>query len=119
MCTVHDVVRANPVTGRKYLFLNQAWTALIVGLGQDESDALHEEVNRHFYKDTEVYERRWTEGDLVLWDNLAVQHARGEAGTGVRTLQRVTIAELGYEAQYPSDMRAIYEGLHNETLLGA
>jgi hypothetical protein len=45
----------------------------------------------------------------VLWDNCALQHARGEAGSGVPTLQRVTIAELGYEAQYPHVMRAIYE----------
>ena len=66
-----------------------------------------------------IYGHRWATGDLVLWDNLAVQHARGAAGTGVRTLQRVTIAELGYESQYPSDLRAIYEGLHNEALLRA
>ena len=119
MCTVHDVVRTNPETGRKYLFVNQAWTALIIGLSQADSDALHEEISRHFYADAGIYEHRWAPGDLVLWDNLAVQHARGAAGTGVRTLQRVTIAELGYEAQYPTDMRAIYEGLHNETLLEA
>lgn len=119
MCTVHDIVRANPETGRKYLFVNQAWTALIIGLAQADSDALHEEMNRHFYADGEIYEHRWTEGDLVLWDNLAVQHARGAAGTGVRTLQRVTITEFGYEHQYPTDMRAIYEGLHNQALLGA
>lgn len=119
MCTVHDVVRANPETGRKYLFVNQAWTALIIGLAQADSDALHDELNRYLYDERAVYEHRWAEGDLVLWDNLAVQHARGAAGTGVRTLQRVTIAELGYEAQYPSDMRAIYEGLHNQALLGA
>jgi len=119
MCTVHDVVRTNPATGRKYLFVNQAWTALIIGLDDAESTSLQDELNRYFYADTEVYEHLWTEGDLVLWDNLAVQHARGEAGTGVRTLQRVTITELGYEQQYPTDMRAIYEGLHNEALLGA
>jgi len=119
MCTVHDVVRANPETGRKYLFVNQAWTALIIGLGESEGRDLQEELNRHFYAAGEIYEHKWAEGDLVLWDNLAVQHARGEAGTGIRTLQRVTITELGYEQQYPTDMRAIYEGLHNETLLGA
>ena len=117
MCTVHDMVRTDPATGRKYLFVNQAWTALIIGLSQADSDALHDELNRHFYAAGEVYEHTWREGDLVLWNNLAVQHARGAAGSGIRTLQRVTITELGYEQQYPTDLRAIYDGLHNETLL--
>jgi taurine dioxygenase len=119
MCTVHDLVRVNPATGRKYLFVNQAWTALLIGLSEAEGRELQEELNRHFYAATEIYEHKWAEGDLVLWNNLAVQHARGTAGTGIRTLQRVTITDLGYEHQYPTDMRAIYEGLHNETLLGA
>lgn len=118
MCTVHDVIRTDP-EGRQYLFVNQAWTALIIGLSQAESDALHVEINRHFYAAEQIHEHRWAEGDLVLWDNLAVQHARGEAGSGVRRLQRVTIAELGYEAQYPHDMRAIYEGLHNDVMLAS
>ena len=118
MCTVHDVIRTDP-QGREFLFVNQAWTALIIGLSQAESDALHDEINRHFYAAGQILEHKWAEGDLVLWDNLAVQHARGQAGSGVRTLQRVTIAELGYEAQYPHDMRAIYEGLHNDALLAS
>ncbi|MCX7865094.1 MAG: TauD/TfdA family dioxygenase, partial [Novosphingobium sp.] len=117
MCTVHDVVRTHPQTGRKYLFVNQAWTALIIGLSQEQSDALHDEINRHFYAPGEIYEHRWAPGDLVIWDNLAIQHARAAAGRGVRTLQRVTIAELGYAAQYPTDMQAIYQELHNQTLL--
>lgn len=118
MCTVHDVVRTDP-EGRKYLFVNQAWTALIIGLSQEDSDALHAEINRHFYAPEQVHEHQWAEGDLVLWDNQALQHARGAAGNGVRTLQRVTIAELGYEAQYPHDLRAIYEGLHNDVMLAS
>lgn len=118
MCTVHDVVRTDP-EGRKYLFVNQAWTALIIGLSQEDSDALHAEINRHFYAPEQVHEHQWAEGDLVLWDNQALQHARGAAGDGVRTLQRVTIAELGYEAQYPHDLRAIYEGLHNDVMLAS
>ena len=119
MCTVHDVVRTDPETGQKYLFVNQAWTALLIGLSEVESDALQEEINHHFYADSEIYEHKWAEGDIVIWNNLAVQHARSETGSGIRTLQRVTITELGYEQQYPTDLRAIYEGLHNDSLLEA
>lgn len=117
MCTVHDVVRVDPATGRQYLFINQAWTALIIGLPEAEGLALQDELNRHFYVQGEIHEHKWAEGDLVIWNNLAIQHSRGETGHGARTLQRVTIAELGYEQQYPTDMRAIYQGLHNDTLL--
>jgi taurine dioxygenase len=112
------MVRTDP-EGRKYLFVNQAWTALIIGLSQEDSNSLHAEISRHFYAKDQIHEHKWAKGDLVLWDNLALQHARGEAGSGVRTLQRVTIAELGYEAQYPHDLRAIYEGLHNDVMLAS
>lgn len=117
MCTVHNVVRTDPDTGRQYLFVNQPWTAMIIGLSETESCALHDELSRHFYAPGEVYEHKWAEGDLVLWNNLAVQHARGEAGSGKRTLQRVTITDLTYAEQYPTDVRAIYEGLHNDVML--
>lgn len=117
ICTVHDVVRTDPETGRRYLFVNQPWMAMIIGLPEAESRALHDELSRQFYAPDNVYEHKWAEGDMVLWNNLAVQHARGEAGRGNRTLQRVTIAELTYGEQYPTDVRAIYEGLHNDVML--
>lgn len=116
ICTVHDVVRIDPITGRKYLFVNQAWTAQVIGLSEAESDALLAEIFSHFYVDDDVYEHKWQEGDLVIWNNLTLQHARGAAGSGTRTLQRVTVTELGYAQQYPTDV-GIYSELHNETML--
>lgn len=117
MCSVHDVVRVSPHTGRKYLFVNQAWTALIIGLPEAEGRALQDELSGYFYAEDAVYEHKWAQGDLVLWDNLAVQHARGVAGVGARTLQRVTITELGYADQYPTDV-GIGTSLGNQVMLG-
>jgi taurine dioxygenase len=116
MCTVHDVVRADPETGRKYLFVNQAWTPQVIGLAQAESQALLAELQRHFYAEDNVYEHKWAEGDILLWDNLALQHARGLAGEGVRTLQRVTITNLSYLEQYPTDL-GINTSLSNSEML--
>ena len=118
ICTVHDMVRTDPATGQRYLFVNQAWTAQVIGLSQEEGDALLAEVFACFYEADEIYEHRWQDGDMVLWDNLRVQHARGAAGSGTRTLQRVTITDLGYAQQYPTDV-AIYSELHNDTMLAA
>jgi len=116
MCTVHDVVRISRETGRPYLFVNEAWTALMIGLPEAEGAALQEELSRHFYRDEEVYVHHWQVGDIVLWDNLALQHARGEAGSGIRTLQRVTITELGYADQYPTDV-GIGTSMSNQVML--
>ena len=104
MCTVHAVVAADADTKRKYLFVNEAWTAQIIGLSDAESDNLLSDFHGYFYSENNVYEHHWSEGDIVLWNNLAVQHARGKAGTGVRTLQRVTLTNLGYADQYPTDL---------------
>jgi len=118
MCTVHSVVRADPVTGRKYLFVNQAWTAQIIGLDTAASEEMLRRLQEYLYAPDNIYEHKWAEGDIVLWDNLALQHARGEAGSGIRTLQRVTITELGYADQYPTDL-GINTSLGNREMLPA
>jgi taurine dioxygenase len=78
-------------------------TACLIGVPDAESDALIEEVLTYTYADDNVYEHKWQNGDIVIWDNLALQHARAPVTGGVRTLQRVTIARLSYDAQYPAD----------------
>ena len=41
-----------------------------------------------------MYEHRWYNGDLVIWDNIALQHARGDmSGCIPRVLQRVCVAD--------------------------
>lgn len=116
LCTVHDVVQRQPGTGRPYLFVSENLNPCILGLSPPDSRALLDELFGYFYAADNVYEHHWIEGDIIIWDNLTIQHARGLAGTGTRTLQRVTIAELGYAEQYPSDT-GIYDALHNQTLL--
>jgi alpha-ketoglutarate-dependent taurine dioxygenase len=116
MCTVHDVVRSDPETGRKYVFVNQAWTPQVIGLAEAESQDLLRELQQYLYADDNIYEHKWAEGDIVLWDNLALQHARGQAGHGVRTLQRVTITNLSYAEQYPTDL-GINASLSNREML--
>lgn len=118
MCTVHDVVRTDSETGRKYLFVNQAWTPQIIGLAESESQDLLGELQQYLYAEDNVYEHKWAEGDILLWDNLALQHARGRAGNGIRTLQRVTITNLSYAEQYPTDL-GINTSLSNREMLSS
>lgn len=116
LCTVHPLVRRQDGTGRPYLFVNQNMTACVIGLSPAQSDALLEELFSWFYVEDDVYEHAWNPGDLVLWDNLAVQHARGRVSADTRTLQRVSIAELGYAEQYAADL-GIREDYGNAALL--
>lgn len=117
ICTVHAVVGAHEGSGRPYLFVNENMTAAVIGLTRDESDALLIELYGHLYAEAEVYEHRWQPGDLVVWDNLAIQHARGLVGEGARTLQRVTCTQFTYAQQYPADI-IISQELNTATLMG-
>lgn len=78
MAGVPDVamptVRTHPVTGRKGLFINEAHSAGFEGLPEEEGAALLAELCRHIVKPEFRYEHRWRAGDLLMWDNAAVQH---------------------------------------------
>lgn len=103
-CCVHPVVGRQQGTGRPYLFVNMDMTAQFTALDAGASDALLEELFGHLYAPEHIYEHHWTPGDLVIWDNLAIQHARSAFGDAPRTLQRVSIARLGYWEQVPNDL---------------
>ena len=115
VCAVHAVVRRQRNTGKPYLFVCEDLTDCIIGLSPDESDTLLAELFLYLYAEDETYEHRWDVGDLVIWDNETVQHARGEITEAVRTLQRVSIAEWGYAQMYPTDL-GIYSDQYDMTL---
>ena len=50
----------------------------------------------HCHAAERVLEHRWRTGDVVFWDNIALQHARGDlGGVGRRVLQRVIVGTEG------------------------
>ncbi len=100
--TVHPLVMEHPRTGEPILYANLNQTARIVELEPAESARLIAQLFDHLYRPEVVYEHRWRMGDLVLWDNLATQHARGDVSkVGRRTLQRVVLARKGFFEQHP------------------
>lgn len=68
------LVRTHPVTGRKGLFVNEAHTSHIPGMPPAESEALLKELYRHITRPEFQYVHSWRPGDLLMWDNCAVQH---------------------------------------------
>ncbi len=87
----------HPRSGDRLLFVNQQHAAHAVGLPRSESAALLREVFTYLYAEDNVYEHIWHRGDLVLWDNYALHHARGNLQSrGPRTLQRVVVAPKSF-----------------------
>jgi taurine dioxygenase len=99
----HPVLLRNPRSGRDVLYVSEMQTDSIVGLPPDESDALLAELFGFLYAPDNVYEHRWAVGDLVMWDNLAVQHGRGEVPDDhERTLRRVALGERSIVQMIPN-----------------
>jgi len=68
------IVRTHPVTGRKGLFINEAHSPRITGVPEEEGAALLAKLCAHIVRPEFRYEHSWRAGDLLMWDNVAVQH---------------------------------------------
>ena len=89
---VHPVVRTHPETGRKALFVSEHFTTRIVGLPEDESRALLDELFDHGTRAEHIYRHRWQPQDMVFWDNRSLMHlAAGCPEHQRRKLYRTTI----------------------------
>jgi taurine dioxygenase len=91
---VHSVVKDDPITKQPASYANAMHTAQVVGLSTDESNAFLDEFEGYLYHPTNIYEHWWQNGDLVVWANNAIHHARSGKNLGSpRTLQRVCLSD--------------------------
>jgi alpha-ketoglutarate-dependent 2,4-dichlorophenoxyacetate dioxygenase len=102
----HPIVRANPVNGRRSLFLG-AHASHVEGLPLDEGRALLRALLDHVTQAPFVYRHEWEAGDLVIWDNRCVLHRATPYDTArhKRLMQRTTVsgnpAEPSWLAGWP------------------
>jgi taurine dioxygenase len=91
---VRPVLWTHARSGRQILAVWEQQTDAIVELEPAAGTALLEELFDHLYRDQHRYVHLWQPGDLVLWDNHALQHGRPHVGVEQpRTLRRVCIGE--------------------------
>ena len=85
---IHPVVRTIPETGRKSLFVSRLMTDSIIGLPEDESRRLLDEISDHCEQPRFIYQHHWTVGDIVMWDNRCSTHARTDFDSAQRRLMK-------------------------------
>ena len=89
--TIHPVVRIDPESGRKALYVNEHFTRRIVELSGPESDLLLGYLTRWVQQPAFTVRYRWTAGTISMWDNRFTQHYVVNDFVGERVIERVTI----------------------------
>lgn len=108
----HPACLAHAKTGRELLFVTEHHVDRLEGMAEDEAADVLQQLFAELYAPDHRYEHVWQLGDLVAWDNLAVQHARtrpAERSGGERCLQRVAIGEHGFMEQLEALQRRLAE----------
>ena len=107
------LIRANPVNGRSSIYIgSHAW--YVEGMDHAESRRLLDDLIAHTTRPDSVYQHRWRQWDLVMWDNRCVLH-RGrpwDAARHRRIMRRTTVAGDGPTAEPPYATRtAAWDGI--------
>jgi alpha-ketoglutarate-dependent taurine dioxygenase len=88
----HPLVYPLPHIDAKALFVSELQTSHIVELARDEGEALLQDLLARLYAEDNVYTHTWQPNDLIIWDNIALQHCRPrEMGTPRRHLRRQSV----------------------------
>lgn len=75
LTAVHPVIRTNPVTGWKSVYVNKGFTKRINGVTRDESDLLLGYLFNLVTQNHDAQVRfRWRRNDLAIWDNRSTWH---------------------------------------------
>jgi alpha-ketoglutarate-dependent taurine dioxygenase len=69
----HPMVRTDPMTGRKSLFLGM-YACEVVGMPLQEGRALIRRLEEHATQPRFVYTHTWRRGDFFAWNNLSLLH---------------------------------------------
>ncbi|KZT13170.1 taurine catabolism dioxygenase [Laetiporus sulphureus 93-53] len=72
---IHPVIRTNPVTGWKAVFVNKNFTKRILGITKDESDITLDYLHRLITENHDLQVRfKWRKNDVAIWANSASLH---------------------------------------------
>jgi taurine dioxygenase len=111
----HPVCLRHPKTGRELLFVTAQHAARLIEVDEDRSAHLIRQLFDHIYRPEFEYAHDWQPHDLLVWDNLAMQHTRPrttEPSEGSRVLQRVMLGRYSFTDQFDrAKQRHLAKGL--------
>jgi taurine dioxygenase len=90
----HPIARTHPISGRKAIYVTADECTGIEGMPEEEALPLIERLSEHVVKPEFQYHHKWQIGDVLMWDNCAVQHVvniDNEFPADHRYLHRVTV----------------------------
>lgn len=88
----HPVIRTHPETGRRGIYVNQAFTQEIVGMDSNESAELLQILYAQAQYPEYQVRFAWEMNSIAFWDNRSCQHyAVSDYWPNLRRVERVTI----------------------------
>ncbi|MEV4847673.1 TauD/TfdA family dioxygenase [Micromonospora matsumotoense] len=81
---VHPLVIVHPETGRKVLKLSPMHAKHVLGMDTTQSDALLHRLADHLVDERYAYFHKWSEDDVIVWDNWRVIHSAAGVPLDVR-----------------------------------
>ncbi|MEM8971371.1 MAG: TauD/TfdA family dioxygenase [Pseudomonadota bacterium] len=90
----HPIARTHPISGRKAIYVTADECTSIDGMSEDEALPLIKRLSDHIVKPDFQYHHKWQIGDVLMWDNCAVQHVVNrdyEFPRDRRYLHRITV----------------------------
>ncbi|SCZ96085.1 BZ3500_MvSof-1268-A1-R1_Chr8-1g09993 [Microbotryum saponariae] len=119
---IHPVVRTNPITGWKGLFINQGFTKRIVELTKDESDETLAYLFKLYNQNHDLQVRyRWSKNDVAIWANGPTVHTVPTIPTATYdyddTREGDRVVSLGEKPYYDSQSVSRREALGIESFV--
>lgn len=100
--TAQPIKFIHPKSGQPILAVTSTHSEIINELDPEESQDMLNKLFAHLYAHENQYSHTWKKNDLLIWDNLALQHARlqpAHPSDGPRIMRRLIMNEIG-----PKDM---------------
>jgi taurine dioxygenase len=70
----HPVFLVHPITGRKVLYANPGYSMRINEMTEARSQEVLDFLFEHQLQEKYRYRHNWTEGDVLMWDNMGTIH---------------------------------------------
>ena len=97
--SIHPLIVRHPLSGRKALYVNPAFTVGIEGWDDGESAPFLSMLYEHVVRPEHTYRYQWAPGSIAFWDNRATWHyAVNDYHGSRRLMHRITIEGVPLEA---------------------